>query len=441
MSGKTQSALKLIKDLCRIRISRQSRMIILMPDTLIVNLMQNRRHNLLNLLNKHAIDRNATIELMIYGEQATSIRPALLAINHCIRGLVSMTAINAHQCQYQLAFWANRQGVLSDQTFLLNRAENGHWLSPESPLHQRSADMQPDSEPSPIYLSDEALLDGERTPDQVVRLISNEVLLTQTDFPATATLILGCGSPASIQPLAIACLRLRHQTGASLKIIIRETRQCLRYSDETFLLAAGVNLIVPVNLPFSRLMSQVEAIQYQVLVRTLPSDPDALLSLNLQYASRGYLDNQQFSQYSHLAMQQAAPAQLGFALVRLNLLPGMQAEECLKLCRIRRDGDVVTACHHALYVLFSAIRMTDVHTALNHIFDIPVRDLFQQIQIFQTQYDAERELQTVITQAVPLENVSASDFEKEAFGESTQPESVRPSFFATQKPIQLRGGQ
>ncbi|KDM90003.1 hypothetical protein EA58_18845 [Photobacterium galatheae] len=440
ISERSLNVENIIQDIFRIRMPKQSTLTILIPDILLVNLSQQRLGNLLEQLKQDATARNITIAVWLYGSLATSLKPALMTYSHLLAGLATLTAVSPNKYQYHIAFWANRQGVRADETCLMNREAAGEFIVLPSSKAASTSRIKTDAAQSHIVLSKEALNDREQPTEPLKLMPSNQAALNESEYPGSTTLILGCDSPGMIRQLAIDCYRFRQKNGPQPNLIIRETRQCLRYSDEAFLLKAGVNLIVPHHLPFARLMSQAEAIQHQVLVRSLPEDIEALLSFDLRYENRGYLENQAFSQYCHQVMQRSTPSQLRFALVKLSLLPGMTADECLRLCHLRRNGDVVTACHDALYVLFSAIRQTDIHTALNNIFDFPVRDLFRNVRIIHSHHDTEQELKTIVEQAVCV-SASAEHISMEAHQVSER-SAARPevvSLFAVSKPIQLQG--
>ncbi|TOK37704.1 BcsE family c-di-GMP-binding protein, partial [Vibrio parahaemolyticus] len=227
--------------------------------------------------------------------------------------------------------------------------------------------------------------------------------------------------------------------GRQLKIIVRETQQCLRYADEKFLLRAGANFISHAQIPHMRFMTQVEAIQGQMLTRPIPDSLEALLKYDLKFGSKGYLQNQDFNQYCIDVISHSTHSSVNFALIKLNLLPGMTAEECLRLCHIRRDGDVVTACKKALYVLFSAIRQSDIDIALNNIFEFPVRDLFHSTHTFDTQLDIETELKFIVQdEAVISDDVSTLATEREIFHTTTNSMVDVPPLFAVKKAIELK---
>lgn len=430
----------LLDDIIKLKITQKSLCILFVPDIFFVNINNDNLTIDLKKLNDHATNNNLTIQLLVYGSVAsTSLKPALLALNRHLAGLASMSMISDDKYSYHVHFWAKPDGVQSDKTFIVQKTALGMLAAvPVSTPNITTLGSQDDT--TLIVMSHAAAEEDIPLPAHVQLAANNAEIISDSTTPPSATVILSCQSPEEIRQLAVDCLYLRQKAGLRLKIIIREVRQCLRYADETFLLRAGVNLIVPYHLPFLRMMSQVDAVQGQRMTRPLPANTEELLLNDPNYNARGYLDNQTFTQYCHTVMQQFTSPQLDLVLVKLKLLPGMQPDECLRLCHIRRDGDVITACHHALYVLFSAIRQTDIHTALNNIFDAPVRDLFRAVQIISAHHDMEKELEVVDKEALTVcADIKKIITEPAIFTEKSSAEEEMAALFAAPKRIRLKG--
>lgn len=430
----------LLDDLIKLKVAKHSLAILFVPDIFFTNINKKNLTIVLKMLHEYAADHELAIQLMVYGSvTSTALKPALLSLNRYLTGLAAMGMISDNKYSYHVHFWAKSDGIQSDKKFVVQKTAPGVLTAvPMSPTSIATFCSQDDT--TLIVMSHAVLDEDIPLPAHVQLAANNAEIIRDSAIPHSATLILSCQSPEEIRQLAVDCLHLRQKAGARLKIIIREVRQCLRYADETFLLRAGVNLIVPYHLPFLRMMSQVDAIQGQRMTRPLPDNTEELLLNDPNYNARGYLDNQTFIQYCHAVMQQFTSPQLGVVLIKLKLLSGMQPDECLRLCHIRRDGDVITACHHALYVLFSAIRQTDIHTALNNIFDAPVRDLFQTVQIISAHHDLEKELEVVGKEALAVcADIKKITTEPAIFAEKSSAEDEMTALFAAPKRIRLKG--
>ena len=432
--------INLAKDIHKINISKNSNYILFIPDSILSHCSDKDVGIFLRTINEFAHKKSLIINICIYGHLATSIlKPKLLTNNQYLAGLATMSALDETRYSYFVDFWSSKHGVKSEEEYILSFDENGHLLATPYEKLQTNDVTEDKADSERLYITKEALGDSTKVPRGMHLAENNQQLLEMLDSPRASTIVFNCSSQSEVQQLALDCYRLRTKAGRQLKLVIRETQQCLRYADEKFLLRAGVNLISPVQVPQMRFMTQVEAIQGQMLTRALPQSLEALLKYDVKFGSKGYLHNRDFSQYCTDVIASSSRSSVNFALIKLNLLPGMSPEECLRLCHIRRDGDVVTACNKALYVLFSAIRHNDIDVALNNIFEFPPRDLFHSTRTFDTHYDIEAELKYILEDEVSIsEEVSSLTTEKQIFAVTKKPMSEVPALFAVKKAINIK---
>ncbi|YCO02943.1 cellulose biosynthesis protein BcsE [Vibrio sp. VNB-15] len=430
----------LAKDIHKINIKKQSTYILFIPDSILSHCSDKDVGTFLRTINELATKKSLIINLCIYGHLGTSVlKPKLLTNNQYLAGLATMSALDELRYSYFVDFWSNTHGVKSEQEYILSFDDKGCLLATPYEKVQANDVTEDKADSERLYITKEALGDDTKVPKGMHLAQNNQQLLAMLDSPRASTIVFNCSSQNEVQQLALDCYRLRTKAGRQLKLIIRETQQCLRYTDEKFLLRAGVNLISPVQVPQMRFMTQVEAIQGQMLTRSLPQSLEALLKYDVKFGSKGYLHNRDFNQYCIDVMASSGRSNVNFALVKLNLLPGMNSEECLRLCHIRRDGDVVTACNKALYVLFSAIRHNDIEVALSNIFEFPPRDLFHSTRTFDTHYDIEAELKYILEDEVSIsKEVSTLATEKQIFSATKKSKLEVPSLFAVKKAISIK---
>lgn len=438
---KNLNPLALAKDIQAINITPLSHVILLIPDSLLAHCHGEEIDSFLRNLNTFATKTNSRVNLCIFGHLATSVlKPKLLTHNRSLAGLATMTAVDRSRYSYFVDFWSNSHGVTATQEYLLTQQHDARLLATQSTQAPTQTLREDKADSERVYIVRTALGETAKAPASMHVAENNRHLIELLDSPRASTLIFSCSSQEDVQQLAIECYQLRVKSGPQLKIIIRETQQCLRYADEKYLLRAGVNLIAPVQVPSMRFMTQVEAIQGQLLTRAIPDTLDALVKYDLSFGSKGYLRGKEFTRYCNDVISTSAQSKVNFALVKLNLLPGMLAEECLRLCHIKRDGDVVTATQKALYILFSAVRHNDIDVALNNIFEFPIRDLFHSTRTFETQYDIDSELKYIIGDEVLISNeVTSLATETQIFSGHTPTTTELPALYAVKKPIALKG--
>lgn len=439
-TNKAPNAINLVKDIRQTNIKKLSTYILVVPDSLLSSSDDYFVSTFLRNLNELANNKKLTISVCIYGHMTTSLlKPILISHNRYIAGLATMTSLDDARYCYLVDFWSNKHGVISQDEYLLSNTKDKKLKATSYDTHQPRAIQEDKSDSDRIYISRGAFRESEKAPKGMSMAESNQELIAMLNTPRSSTIVFSCDNQSEVQQIALDCYRLRSAYGRQLKIIVRETQQCLRYADEKFLLRSGANFISHAQIPPMRFMTQVEAIQGQMLTRPIPDSLEALLKYDLKFGSKGYLQNQDFSQYCIDVISHSTHSNVNFALIKLNLLPGMTAEECLRLCHIRRDGDVVTACNKALYVLFSAIRHSDIDIALNNIFEFPVRDLFHSTHTFDTQLDIETELKFIVQdEAVISDDVSALATERKIFHNAINSMVDVPPLFAVKKTIELK---
>ncbi|MFH4609652.1 cellulose biosynthesis protein BcsE [Vibrio alginolyticus] len=439
-TNKAPNAINLVKDIRQTNIKKLSTYILVVPDSLLSSSDDYFVSVFLRNLNELASNKKLTISVCIYGHLTTSLlKPILISHNRYIAGLATMTSFDDARYCYLVDFWSNKHGVISQDEYLLSNTKDKKLKATSYETHQPRAIQEDKSDSDRIYISRGAFRESEKVPKGMSMAESNQELIAMLNNPRSSTIVFSCDNQSEVQQIALDCYRLRSAYGRQLKIIVRETQQCLRYADEKFLLRSGANFISHAQIPPMRFMTQVEAIQGQMLTRPIPDSLEALLKYDLKFGSKGYLQNQDFSQYCIDVISHSTHSNVNFALIKLNLLPGMTAEECLRLCHIRRDGDVVTACNKALYVLFSAIRHSDIDIALNNIFEFPVRDLFHSTHTFDTQLDIETELKFIVQdEAVISDDVSALATERKIFHNAINSMVDVPPLFAVKKTIELK---
>lgn len=351
------------------------------------------------------------IRYIIYGHRVNSIlKPKLVGLNRYISGLASLQQFDDNSYDYHIAFWCNHHGVNANKNYVITLNDKMYFTVIKNEYLPLQTHIQYADEER-IYVATTALNENVTMHDSVIIIDTNQALFKLMDVTQiqASTVVLGYDQTSDLNALALDCYLLRRSKGSAIKIIIRETSPCLRYIDEKLLLNAGVNLIIPYNVSFSRSVSLVEAIQGQIFTRNIPNSASSLLKINQDFDQIGYLPNRDFKQYSLKLMNIVEQKHLRFALVKLTLLSTMKAIKCLKLCHIHRQGDIVTACDHAIYVLFSAIRLNDVHSTLDQLFDIPIKSLFLSYTIIDNATDLEAELAVIIKRAEIIEITKTSN--------------------------------
>jgi cellulose biosynthesis protein BcsE len=441
-SKNSPNAIELSKDIHKINTKtiKNSQYFLLINESMLSSLTNQEIKAFLGNIKDFANKKALSVTLCLYGHFGmVDLESKLLTFNQDIAGLTTMTSLDEYRFSYFVRFWLNKHGVTANEEFILtyNKQDKLEATRYEKAQANEKVESKPDSHI--CFINKTALIQNIHPPKGMLVADNNQQLLTMIDSPQAATIIFSCTQPSDVKELAINCYQLRVNFGNQLKIVVRETQQCLRYTDEKLLLRAGVNLFVPVQVPDIRFLAQVEALQGQILSRTLPASLESLLKYSITFGSKGYLTNNDFVEYCSSVITRSIYSNVDFSLIKLHLLPGMSAEECLRLCHIRRDGDVVTATNNALYVLFSAIRKTDIDIAINNVFEFPIRDLFLSAITLDTKEDIEAAMNYIIESKIEIsEDVSSLTTQRQIFSPTVSTVTDVPVLLAVRKTISTR---
>ncbi|MCP1438790.1 cellulose biosynthesis protein BcsE [Erwinia persicina] len=312
-----------------------------------------------------------TLLIISFGSVINALRTRLQSLYRHVDGLAQLDW--QQDCwDYRINWWANSGGMLADRALRLDLNMD----------HFRLLEAE---QSTPLTLNDEALYLAEKTvlegapplSSQWTLFDSNAELHNRAQQASAATVIFSLQHNDQIPALAEQIHSLRRTRGSGLKIVVREMRASLRYSDERLLLACGVNSIVPINATMSRFLTMLEGIQGQSYNRHVPGDLSALMKSMQPLQARGYLPLADFCQSVTLLVNNTLLPENGKGLlVALRPVPELKPEQALTLCKPRRYGDLVTLLDDRLYLFLSSCRFSDLNTALKFIFHLPHDEIF-----------------------------------------------------------------
>lgn len=325
----------------------------------------------LEKINKWAKNQNCTVLVINPGSNNDKLFSLLMTEYRSLFGLASIRD-QADSYLYDIAFWCNEKGVSARQQLTL-RHRDGEWHLTQ----QEETVVQPRSDEKRI-LSHLAVLEGAPALSENWSLFdTNDALFHEARTTQAATIVFSLMQNNQIETLARQIHTLRRQRGSALKIVVRENNTSLRATDERLLLGCGANMVVPWNAPLSRCLTLIESIQGQQFSRHVPEDVGTLLSMTQPMKLRGYQKWDTFCDaVGNMMSNTLLPADGKGVMVALRPVPGIRVEQALTLCRPNRTGDIMTIGDNRLVLFLSFCRVNDLDTALNHIFPLPVGDIF-----------------------------------------------------------------
>ena len=312
----------LIDEVKRLHPKRGRHILLCTPESAFDGLRDRSLQTRLDNLKGWARKRNISVLFLVHGEYH-HLRRRLIA-SQTLSGLAFCQSSDDEHLSYHLLHWSSSLGVHADREWLLQRNSDGELaviqdIGSESIHNDRPsvsgnavrafAAPHPGADDGIVFATKAAVADGGDSsllPPEFAPLSNdNTSLVAQLNEAETATIVLDCGSLERAREVGTQCYQLRRRFGPGLKIVVRETQDCLRYAEEHYLLLAGANLLVPHSVVFSLFLTQVAALQGQWIYRDIPESLDALLDNWPRYAVLGYVDARVFIEQCRAAFDQA----------------------------------------------------------------------------------------------------------------------------------------
>lgn len=320
-----------------------------------------------------------------------------------------------------------------------------HWQSPFSSLSHREYAVSFDAQGTRLIaagyqlegldaqirhapdqervITTEAVVQGERGVPAKWRIVNDlDALLEAAEGSVAATCLIDFVNGDKLHLLARAVHHLRQKHGPGLRIIIRERKLRLRYSDELLLLRLGANTVVYAEVNFSRFISLIDSLRDQIYTGTVPDHFEDAVHAAMPPPHMGYLNPQTFCGMVRDNLAQSARIGIESTLACLYLLPEISHVDALRSFKIKRQGDLFTADHRGIWIFLYACREPDVDATLERLHAHPLAQTFEG----QIRYFSSVSIQAAIDQlegslyTMPMSDFTAQLENTPALGKSTQ---------------------
>lgn len=233
-------------------------------------------------------------------------------------------------------------------------------------------------------ITTEAVVQGERGVPANWRIVGDlDSLLEAAEGSVAATCLIDFVNGDKLHLLARAVHHLRQKHDPGLRIIVRERKLRLRYSDELLLLRLGANSVVYAEVNFSRFISLIDSLRDQVYTGTVPNHFEDAVHAAMPPPHIGYLNPQAFCDMVRDNLAQSARIGIESTLAYLYLLPEIAHIDALGLLRIKRQGDLFTADHRGIWIFLYACREPDADATLERLYAHPLAQTFEgQVRYF-----------------------------------------------------------
>ncbi|HDS1675273.1 TPA: cellulose biosynthesis protein BcsE [Stenotrophomonas maltophilia] len=315
--------------------------------------------------------------LLCHGEVAT-LAPRLLPLNRACAGVAQL---HPHRGALQLLlhYWSNSHGVVAQRSFGVLQEGTGLRHVAEADSGDEAASLASGSDRD-VFLAQADVLEGAPPLSAAWRLYDGWAGLLPAALQAReATVVLAINENAQVDALARLLHRLRRERGTALKLVVRELQPCLRYADERLLMQCGCSLVVPADTPLPRLLTLLETVQRQRWQGQLADDPEPLIRAHRPPSLSGLVNAARFRQIAAERIDQDGSA-VESAVLALQPVAGLRAEQTLQQLRIRRQGDLACIYRGQVRLFLFGCRRDAVEQALGNLFRLPWRELFDGYQ-------------------------------------------------------------
>lgn len=328
--------------------------------------------------------QNKTCVWVIHGDMsATLLRNKFVAVNNAYNGYTNIE-FDVSEIKYELIFWHLKHGVQSDVLRSLNfhEAENTLSVAENTIAGLQNTLTLSQSKNNRVFVIKPKDDSTDVFPREWEILLTLEELAIDVISNSAATIVIYINSSLNVSDMAEKILQLRKAGGAQLKIMLRETEQCLRNIEEKFLLNAGANLIVPFNVVFLRFVTLVYGIQGSYFIRNIPNHIDEIYQINLDSFGKSYVPLENFMQQVLVLVDSAQRMQINSSLIKLTLNRAIPTSKIFELMRIKRSGDIFTFTPHYLYLFLFQCERFEIRKVLSHLIELPIEDLFLEQEFF-----------------------------------------------------------
>jgi len=304
----------------------------------------------------------------------------LMACADRFSGLVRL-ARESGQMSWKLLHWFSHQGMQGKVCYALSaqvggrgmQVDGGCLLDKES---VQTVEISSALDDDLVYVVSGAVSDARDIPRRWKQYETIELMQESAVDVVNASMILDYGANSDFPTLAKQIFSLRNLHGNGVKLVVRETSAVIRHYHEQLLLRLGCNLVVPSAVGFARFVSMLDSLQGQVFNRQLDDDYESVITTVSPSEEVGYLPAADFVSSVSKTLEATAVTGVQSAMIQLNILPGVGVANALRLCRLRRPGDICTAVGDAVFLFLFACRESDVSLALDHVIELPVVELY-----------------------------------------------------------------
>ncbi|MGF1748396.1 BcsE family c-di-GMP-binding protein [Vibrio cionasavignyae] len=229
-----------------------------------------------------------------------------------------------------------------------------------------------------------------------------------------AVIVFNCQGFHDIERVTQQVFMFKQKFGASLRVLVKESKPCIRYNDFHMLINAGAQSIIEHHRSDSVLFDQIRLAS---LTKMDCHDID-LPTLQRYFQSplthSGIQPFDAFFKITNDVIGKIQHSQLEFALVELIPFSSVPMSEATSYCKLKRKGDIATCVNGRLVLFFSSLRLYEVSQALSNVFTVATSEIFSQTNTLTKHNEIVAKLHTLNQYSSRIEEASHNTAVKKA---------------------------
>ncbi len=287
---------------------------------------------------------------------------ALAALQCLMDQLGGIARLGGHRDGLEIVFdyWSSPEGTVAAKIYPLHTAENGMLAvlapSPISTpgLRNGQPDWPEDREKYFFFMDPDLISLGKQMPGVWQHVDTLVGMMHATRETHSSTVILTYRRDTEIRQMAQTVHTLRHALGPRAHLVVQEKGASLRYQNEALLLRLGLNLVIHVDVPVSRLPLLLASLKGQIFDRDIDINFEMALASVSPSGLKGYVLPARFVAEVSALLERAETLDIPCALVLGIPARDVTAANLLAQMLMSRTGDLVSFDQQNCYLFLNS---------------------------------------------------------------------------------------
>ncbi len=306
------------------------------------------------------------VTAMLSFSRIASSATSMAALQCLMDQLGGIARIGGHRDGLEITFdyWHSQDGTVAAKTYPLQTLESGMVAVMPSAAaaggsvggaNRAAGEEWPEDDQPYFFFMDPDLVSLGKTMPGVWQHVDSLVgMMHATRGTHSSTVILTFKRDTEIRALAQTVHTLRHALGRRSRIVVQEKGASLRYQNEALLLRLGLNLVIHVDVPSSRLPLLLSSLNGQIFDRDVEIDFDQALASVTPSGVRGYVLPERFVGEARNLLERAETLDIPCAMVIGLPTQDMTPADLLSHMLMSRSGDFVTFDQQHCYLFLNS---------------------------------------------------------------------------------------